>query len=506
MTTLIGDFTVQDQATIRDNELRTIRNGLIQNGIANPNVGPNSDYYISATAHASELAVVQANCVIKCDEQMPDTATGPALDRWLAIVGLKRQPAAGALGNITLSSIATCAIVSGSQLIDTAGLVFQVTTSGNYANGATLPIAAISTGIQTNHLNSDVLTWVTPPAFANPTATVGLTGGTDGLTGGVNAEDDQTASARLLATLANPPASGNWQHCANIAEASSPYVQKAFVYPAAQGPASLAIIVAGFSTAALSGTIVGPSANRDINTTVVSSIIAPYITGILPEHAAITVGTVSNVLTDVAFGLSLPASPQANPAGPGGGWVDGSPWPMLSGTIATSTIVTGVTSTTVFTVSALTPPTPNVSHIAYLNPANWQVYSAKVLSFTGTTGAYVITIDTPMVGIATGNYIWPQSVNQQAYVTAALTAFAQMGPGEVTSSPTILQRAFRHPLPQLSWPYAMSATQLRALENVGPEVLTATYYSTSASTPGIPGGAPNTANILVPRNIGFYQI
>ena len=77
------------QAQIRDDILRTLSNHLISIGIRqNPNVGPGSDYYGIATGVANEICVGIANGIVQTDNQMPDTAAGTFLDRWLALFGL----------------------------------------------------------------------------------------------------------------------------------------------------------------------------------------------------------------------------------------------------------------------------------------------------------------------------------------------------------------------------------------------------------------------------------
>ena len=498
----IGTFEIRSLETIRDGILRVIRNGLIAQGVADPNVSPNSDFYNIAVALASELVVGEANAVIKVDATMPDTAVGDELRRWMAAVGLQFRSAVGAVGNVTMQTDGNPAHANvGDLLLDTAGLTFQVTTAGDYNNGDPVPVMGVSTGFATNHLNGDVLTWVSPPAFAKPTVLVGLVGGTDGLTDGVDDEDEETARARLLDRLANPPSDFNWEHIAEIAEQSSPTVQKCFVYPAVQGPSSLQICVVGFATSFLD--IVGPSAARAINATIVSSIIAPYVRGILLPAIDVQVYTTNDVATDVSFGLSLPSSPQASPAGPGGGWLDGSPWPAISGTGYTKAAVTATTSSTVFTVDAPTAPIAGVSRIAWVNSANWKIYSAKVVSFTGT-GPYTITIDTPFTGIATNEFIFPQCARQADYIKAILTAFSKMGPGEKTSVADILQRAFRHPSPNLTWPASVDASQLRALTDSGPEVLSATYFFRSTTTPAVPGSPTSPPNQLIPGRLALY--
>ena len=103
----INTFTVKPQVEIRSDILRTIRLGLIARGVSNPNVTPNSDFYIIAEGLANELAVVGANCVISADQVLPDTAIGADLERIAAVFGLSKQAAAGSVGLFAAAALTT---------------------------------------------------------------------------------------------------------------------------------------------------------------------------------------------------------------------------------------------------------------------------------------------------------------------------------------------------------------------------------------------------------------
>lgn len=515
-STPLYTFVAKSNTQIRDDILRSLRNFLLGLGVPNPNVGPNSDYYGIATALGNELAVIGANGIITADQLCPDTASGTFLDRWLAAVGLSRNAATNSFGQVTIAlSTSTTNIVAGAQLFDSAGLRYQVTVSGTYANGGQVPVSSIDTGAATNHANGDVLTWVTAPAYSAPTVTVGIPNGTDGLEGGNDSEanNDEPPRARLLARLQNPPKGGNSSDIAGWASASTPDVQSCYVYPAFLGPATVgfAVCAAPQTTQPLSST----SKNRDLPSALITGTVLPYVQGLLPEHALCVGTSVANQAVDIAFSLALPAAATASPPGPGGGWLDGTPWPSsISGT--TPVTVTSVTNSTQFVVNAVTAPTPNVSHISWISPNNWQLYSATVLSVpSGSSGAYTIIIDTPMPGIGSGNYIFPASQNQQTYLTAVFDSFALMGPGEwLPSSSSLIGRGFRHPIPTLTNPSSLTASMLKAIINTGPEVLDANWIYRSATTPTVPSTItldPTTQlltsappNILVPRNLAFY--
>lgn len=501
----LNTFVTRSSNVIRDAILRVIRVGLIERGVSAPNVTPGSDWYVEAQAIADQLVVVEANGALKADELMPDTATGTALARIAAIFGLSKQPAAGSVGAIVLTSSGATTIATGTQLIDGDGLAYEVTTGGTYSDGDTVPISAIDTGIKTNREAGYYLRWVSTPILASSKAAVA----TGGLTNGIDEEDDEALRGRLLTLLQNAPGSGNAEHVAEMAEASTSSVQKAFVYPAIQGPATVHAAV----TAAPTET----NKSREIASATMTGTVSPYVQGHLPEHVYSVITTVADVNADVAFGLSLPEAPTASPPGPGGGWVNGTPWPAPDDSSTFRCTVTAVTSTTQFTVDATTSPTANVSQICWLSPYEWKLYSALVTAVSGTSGAYVVTLDKPFTGIATGCYIWPKCQNAQAYVDAVLAAFALMGPGEKTTNASALVRGFRHPRTAAGWPNTLGPHLLRSISSAQTEVESVQFFhrtdgtttvtgSSGTVAPQVPASVSDPPNIFVPRHIAFYRI
>lgn len=505
-------FTVKDATTIRDDMARTLRNGFIRAGVADPVVGPGSDWWVLCTAVGNELAVVQANAVIKADEQMPDTATGVGLARIASILGLAAQPAGGSVGSVVITCSADTPIPVGHELLDTSGLRYRVTTGGTYSNGASVPIEAVDTGFATNHAEGDVLTWKQAPPFCDTKVTVDV----GGLVNGIDAEDDEALRARVLAVLQTPPGSGNWEHVAEIAEEADPRVQKAFVHPAALGPSTIRIVVVAAPTST--------SQDRDVDATVLSGTVAPYIRGKLPEHADLTITTVTNTWADVAIGLSLPEAVTASPPGPGGGWKDGTPWPAPDGTTVFECHVTAVTSSTVFTVDvglSGAGPQVGVSRVCWYDPTTATLYRATVTASTSLgLGLFRITLDKPFSGIAVGAYIWPDCEGAARYVDALLQRFAAMGPGEVSTSPSVLRRGFRHPIPANGWPTSLGPHLLQSVTSAGDEVLSAQFFQRTANqvvvsdlqgaagtmVPDVPLDAADPPGIFVPRNLAFYRI
>jgi hypothetical protein len=500
-------FKVKDSIQCRIDMLRTIKNGLRAQGISeNADVGPNTDFFIISTALGNELAVVNANCVVRCDAMMPDSAIGPDLTRQADLLDLEKQPAAGSVGSVEIEASATTTIETGRQLVDSAGLRFEVTVGGNYDDGDAVPIRAISTGDATNHAEGDVLQWATAPPYCSSNATV--TAG--GLTNGIDDEDEEVLRARVLAVYQNPPGAGNWEHVVETAEESTPSVQKGFAFPVILGAGTMGVAVTAAPT--------DSSKSRVVASATMSGVVVPFITGkfpVPPEGLSIT--TVADVNVDVAIGLSLPEAPTASPPGLGGGWLDGTPWPAPDGLTYFKHSVTAVTSDTVFTVDAQTAPTAGVTRISWLSPYDWTLYTALVSSYSGSAGAYTVTIDQAFPSISVGCYVWPASQNAQNYVDAVLDHFALMGPGEKTSNASALIRGFRHPVPNTSWPHQLGAAMLRAISAAGDEVLAAQFYyrtdgTTTISgvsgvlTPQVPSALTDPPKILIPRHISFFRI
>lgn len=496
----IKEFATKTTEEIRDDYLRTVKNGLRRLGI-DAQVGPGSDYYLRAQALANELTPLYVNTQIKADEQMPDTATGAGLTRQLETrFGAGLRPASPSAGWFVLDASATTTIPSGAQLIDDLNQRYDVQTPGSYDPADLVPIIATDGGAATNHEAGYTLRWVAPPPYCNTKQVVA----TGGLTGGAEAEDEETARQRLIDDIQNPPGNGNWSQAVQYAEEATPIVQKGFAYPAANGPSTQHIAVVGYASSV--------SKSREVDAVVMSGTVVPYVLGKMPEFVETVTTTVTDVETDIALGLTLPAAPTASPAGPGGGWTDGTPWPLPDSGGWPQCNVSSVTSTTVFEVNVVAEPTDNVSRICLLDPTNWTLYRAKVLSHTGSAGAWVITIDTPFPNIASlaliasGPFIFPDAINMDTYVAEFLAAMALMGPGEKTANVSVLTRGYRHPIPTASWPYSLDSSILKKVENSGDEVTDTDYYYRSTTTPAVPGSISDPPNILIPRFVGFYPI
>lgn len=510
----IGELSVKDAVTCQQDMLRTIKNGMTQLGVTNPDVGPTTDYYLTTRALANELTAVGYNAVLRNDDQMPDTAQGlDQGDGLLRIGGLfdkAPQPAAPSVGPVIMDSSAAAPVPTGAQLTDSLSQRYEVVTGGTFASGASITIRALTGGASTNHAEDDVLQWADSIPFANSNALVGP----GGLINGTDADTQEVFRARVLEVFQAPPANLNWSDVVELTEASTSSVAKGFAFPAVQGPSTYDIAATAAPTAT--------NKSRALTNVTLTSVVIPYVLGKVTAGAFGTITTVEDVPTDIAMILVIPDAPTASPPGTGGGWNDGTPWPRPNGTTKFVCTVTGVTSSTVFTVDADDAPTPSVSTIAWLNPfgnddTSWTIFQATVLSVTGTAGAYTITIDQPFPAIANGCFIWPGCANAQVYIDAIIDAYAAMGPGEKTTNVSALVRGFRHPPTAIGWAASLGSGLTHAVEQSADEVQSAQFFyrfdsqasvslngATGLLTPTVPAAyAPPRQ--YIPRHIGLYR-
>ena len=498
----LAQFVIPTPSDIRDGFLRTLRNGLIARGVANPNVGQGSDWWLEGTALADELAPAFANQVVKADAAMPDTATGADLVRLAGIYGVPQRTPQGASGGIVVASSGVAGVAVGAQLVDTKGKRYGVLVGGAYGNGATIPVRGVDTGPDTNHAAGDLLTWVSPPVGFSQTAKVA--GG--GLTGGVGVETDDSLRARLLDHLRNPPAGGNWSHVVELAEAASGSVQKAFVYPGLDGPATFGVCVCGpLRYDATAGNYTRALTSDQVAT------VAGYVAANMPQHAQMTCLGVADVQDDVVVQMSLPAA--ASAGGPGGGWTDASPWPRptaASNVHVAAVLVSGTQFEIEETGSAMSGTcVVGQTKIAWFDRANGTIRTSTVIAKTaGGTGEFLITLDptAPFPGIAVGDYVFPASENVAAYGAAWLDAMSRLGAGQWTDAIARLPRASRMPLTSQEWPSDLTAIQLRALSDAGPEVLDVQYGARLYTSPAVPAGTSYPPKVLVPRQFAIYPI
>lgn len=488
--------------------LRVISNGLRQRGVVLPNVNRGSDDYIWAQAVGNEDEAFYANMAIAADQLMPDTSIGDDLARILAIYGLAFRSAGASTGNIIFSTTLPTSVPSGAQLQDANGNRFMAPVGGTYANGASIAVRSVGVGSSTNLAGGSTLTWVTPPTYAASTAALDPRG----TFGGVDKENDDTARQRLLAILASPAGSGNATQLASAAETADASVQKAFVYPACNGPGTVHIAVAGLATASL-------PRSRAVSAAAVANA-ASTTQGALPEYAELVVTGTIDQTADVSMVLRLPAATTAIPAGTGGGFLDAQPFPSVTGILATRIYAraTAVTTSTSLTIESMAAPLVGQS-VSWVDRNYFVLHTAKILTASTTTapagtapGTYAVTVDTPFVdqggaAIVANDYVFPTSLNGTNYLAAMLAQFAVLGPYEKTLAGGLLPHAYRQPRSFVSWDYQLGDAFLRALSNAGQEVQSVTwgYQNGGVVVPALPATISTGPSVFIPLRVAFYS-
>jgi uncharacterized phage protein gp47/JayE len=498
---------------IRNAYLRVVRTELIRKGVPNPNVTPKSDYAVKATALAQMLSPCMANAVAAAEMNMPDTASGDRLMRWLAAYGISFRAAQGSIGNVVFRTASDSFVAVGQQLVDDQGQFYEVTTSGTYHNGSLIEIRAVNTGVSTNRIEGTVLQWLSPPTYAYPKALVAV----GGLADGANADTEAIARRRLLAKLAHSEGGGNWAE--TIAWAENVVAgTTVFDYPALNGPATYGLWALG--QLRWTGTQFSRQISDAARTQIANAVRAKK-----PAEAQLTMPmlgsnpTIVDQPTDVSITLALPAAVAAG--GPGGGWTDAHPWPALMNATATRVMVATITDSTHIRVYADHSSTPdpagivnNHTQIAWFDPSQYGVPEGKVIrtstiiGHSGPAGLVDLVLDPsePFAGIQVGDFIFPDCERAEEYAQAWLAAMGQMGPGEWTDNATVLAYARRQPSSLTTAPSGITYVQRKAIEQSGTEVLSADHLYELYPIPFMSASTITaTPWTLVPgRRLAFY--
>jgi len=490
------DFQVKTAEQVTADYTRTIQNGLFNIGIENANVGEGTYDHLRGVAIGQIVEDAGNQMQLRANAQMPDSAEGEDLERICRPFGLRLRSAGPSAGFLILeSSVSPVLIPEGSQLIDQNGLSYRVRIQNNYSDGDLVPILAVDTGARTNLPANSTLRWVSPPPFVASTTKVS----SGGLSGGVDAESHEGLRQRLFDYLQHPPGGSNWSQVNLNAEKSSTFVAKAFCYPAVYGPSTLHVACAGSVTAT--------DRDRSIPADILTNVITPYVLGEHPQFADITVTGCAAYPIDTIFELSIPTSAKASPPGPGGGWLDGNPFPVIAYTVG---FVGTVYSSADFTVQSEAAPIVGDT-VAYVSPTNHKYYEGRITGFSDMGGnIWRIQIDTPFynddansVAIQLGDIVWPGCENGALYVQTVLDTFAGMGPAEKSNNATLLKNGKRKPLSEYSYPSQVGGKFLRALVQSSNEVQDASYGEPVDTVP-----ANDTYQdppwIAVPRHIAFY--
>jgi len=170
-----------------------------------------------------------------------DTADADYLERHAQIWGVTRRAADYAQGSVIFAGSDGSVIPSGTVLRRSDEVEYTTDEDGTISSGtATVPVTAVLAGASGNSDSGVSLSLLAPIAGISGSATVGL----DGLTNGIESEDDEALRERLIARIQQPPQGGAASDYEQWATSISG-VDRAFVFPLYFGPGTVAIFIVG---------------------------------------------------------------------------------------------------------------------------------------------------------------------------------------------------------------------------------------------------------------------
>lgn len=482
--------------------LRTISAGAARYGLT-VNVLPGSEYDLRAEAFAQLAVTIFANNKLGMAALSPLDAVGDTLIEQAGAHGVAERPASGASGLVHIKvTSGTVTIPAGFECTGENGIKYATVSLVVGAVDAELvSVIATEGGTATNLGAGSIVTWDSPSiGNLKRDATVGSAG----LTGGEDADDEETVRQRWLERLANPGQGGNWSHIKQIAEASSASIHKAYPYPACNGPGSVGVA------------LVSDSGSRAVETTVVNQAAAD-IAAELPGHVSLNVTTVTAEEVDIVLAVQAPLPVHAG--GKGNAWYDATPWPnTASGPVK----ITAYNSTTgeITTDAVALNGVAVGSRIGIYEPPEddtdegvmheYTVASATVsgtVKLTVTAGG--LSYDVGPVGC----YISAGAKGLTAWAETVVDSMNKLGPGEKTSSVFNRPRGLRKPTPDVEGPQQLGSNVLTLTQSAHAEILSIEYaarYETGTTTPqtspSTPASPLDPPNILVLKHLAFRAI
>ncbi|PTS90235.1 baseplate J protein [Sphingomonas sp. HMWF008] len=217
---------------------------------------------------------------------LPDRAEKERLARWASIFGLTRKAAEAASGSVVLTG-SDVTVPAGTALTRADGARYILTADATLDDGtATAAVAAEGAGTAGAMATGQLLTFLSPVAGVQATATVAA----PGIVGGVEEESDDALRARLLLRIRNPVRGGSasdyvvWAR--EVAE-----VTRAWVYENASGLGTVSVLFV------CDGRSVIIPDSDDV------ARVAAYIADRRPVCAAVTVA--APVAAPIAFTIAL---------------------------------------------------------------------------------------------------------------------------------------------------------------------------------------------------------
>lgn len=483
--------------------LRDVRLASIQSGNDDVPVGYGSDFWLTAQGLAGIGLLGFSNISLSEADQNVLTAEGQALDTIRVSYGLQEVSASKSRGKIIVKISGATTITNGQTFVYPNGKSGRVIgTYVNPSDSSDVNVECTTTGSSGDLRAGETVRFIGTPVNVGSEAKVSSD---SPITGGTDTESDARKRLRILNVLRNKPAGGNWSHVRQLVLDFNGSIQDCFVYPALGGPSSVKVVpVKDFNLII-----------NDFSRTVSDALLASvrnHLQSNLPVGVEVVLQSAASEPTDITLKLTIPESSQSG--GSGQGWTDIVLWPKLVSGDSNKVSVTSVSGTfDTLTVSANTTAAPidGQTHIAWWSSVDRKFYGGLIISHSGSSGAWTVTLDRPIVdstgaGPQSGDYISPLCQNINGYASGFVSMFRKLGSGENTSSANRLPRARRHPVIAAESPHSITNATLKSMVVSFPEITDFSIGYALKTSPTVPSLTAIAPNVLIPRKFAVYQL
>ena len=485
-----------------DDFLRDIELGAIAIGVTAPPVQIGSDWWIQSRGIGQMAFQVAAKVQQAAADGSALTATGQALIDIRDEDGLEAITGSVATGKIVLDiPVGTRTVIEG-----TPGKIGSIryTVQGTWVgvtDGSEIDVVSVDKGTAANAPANTPFAFDSAPLGVQRGAKVSAT---TPITGGLDAEDEESMRARILDRRRTTPAGGNVGHIREIAFSAIGSLQEVCCYPALGGPGSVKVVPLK---------AIDPD-NNDFSRVLSSSalsLVRGRIQAELPMPAGVWVENPAEQDVSIALELDIPDS--ALVGGDGSGWVDEAPWPV-TGTLDYAEVTTVHASDDItITTGSATPPIAGMTSIGWWAPGDQQFRTYLITSITTAGGGpwtHRVTTDRPMVDsdnnpVASGDYISPAAANLEAYGKAWRNVMGTLGPGENTADANRLPFALRNPLMSEGPQADLNRRLLTQFSAQFDEIENSYFGYRSLSAPTVPANVLLPPNVLTLDNFGIYE-
>ena len=515
---------VDSKATIKARRLKFIRADEIRAGISQPNIGPGTqiDFIVDSASQSESL--LQSKIKSDVETSSPSQLKSQALDTYLGDFDFPRKQASQATGTVVYKGAFATTITNSNLALDASGRSYAVVSPGYMAPGAILTIAATTGGRSTGLPAGATLTWQIAPAGASGALVVNTA-----IEGGVDVESDSDYWARWQ-NFVQGAISGSSADQVNWSLKVHPQVQQGFVYPCANGPATMHI-------ALLAKQSQSPTGSRVVPQNVIAACQQAHA---LADNSSLN--TLIQSVVDNPLNVMVQLDSR--------NWLAQYPIPTNAGATQYPIILSGMSSgvsvsflcdynlLTYTQYAGAQPSLPFSGTLVLSNPVpiqwiapNGNVVSSSIVAITavsvsGSQYKATVTLSAPLsttdssTGIvytaASGSWIMPALSNAQDVVNVIWAQLAKLCPGEKFNTTNL--RYLRFPFVGAQNPNALTSALTGALTaldgvrsaavpflfdlvqgvqvqlDVGPQYSTASQAVTAGPY------------VFVPQNLGFYPI